>query len=137
MHTFLDSSKFADCKQVYGTSHWRDLPTNWVTHETFKEKFYEEKELKNDRFGMQKLDRIAGSARGMIIMKHFGNNPHCTKEYETLEREVNDNENMVHTDLVKEMLDEGPVFEIVKDKNGEEQRQRALKWSIHKFVFKC
>lgn len=126
-----DRLMYEKSPQVYGTSHWQDLPKEWVTHETFKEKFYDEAEVKQNRFGMQKLDRVAGSARGMIIMKYFGNNPHCSSEAKVLEQEVNDDENMIHTDLVRQLLDEGPEFQVTKDKNGEEQKTKVVKWNVH------
>ncbi|PIC50819.1 hypothetical protein B9Z55_001573 [Caenorhabditis nigoni] len=127
-----DQLMYENCNQVYGTSHWEDLPLEWATTETFLEKFFDEEELEKDPFGMQRLDRVAGSARGMIIMKYLKMNPHCVSEYKLLDKEIADDENLVHTDLVKEILDEGPIYELRKDDQGEEKKYRAAKWNIHK-----
>lgn len=127
-----DQIMYENCLQVYGTAHWNLLPQDWATTETFVEKFYDEEEVEKNPYGMQRLDRVAGAARGMNIMKYLKMNPHCSNELKVLQKEVEDQENMVQSQLVKDMLDEGPIYELRKDEKGEEQKYKMERWNIHK-----
>ncbi|EGT54405.1 hypothetical protein CAEBREN_20187 [Caenorhabditis brenneri] len=118
-------------RQVYGTAHWKDLPKDWMTTDTYKKKFYDEEELERDPYGMQRLDRVAGSARGMLIMKHLESDHLVRKEYDVLKKEVSDPENLCQTELVRNLLDEGPLWEL-KMEEGEEIIRKADKWNVHK-----
>nr|6M6Q_A Chain A, Dicer Related Helicase [Caenorhabditis elegans]6M6Q_B Chain B, Dicer Related Helicase [Caenorhabditis elegans] len=127
-----DEVMFNYDKELYGYSHWEDLPDGWLTAETFKNKFYDEEEVTNNPFGYQKLDRVAGAARGMIIMKHLKSNPRCVSETTILAFEVfNKGNHQLSTDLVEDLLTEGPAFEL-KIENGEEKKYAVKKWSLHK-----
>lgn len=127
-----DKVMYENCEQVYGTAHWHQLPKEWATTDTFVEKFYDEEELEKNPYGMQRLDRVAGSARGMNIIKYMKMNQHCSSELKVLLKEIADDENLVHSDLVKEMLDEGPIYEIKKDEKGDEQKYKMERWNNHK-----
>uniref|UniRef100_A0A1I7T930 RNA helicase n=1 Tax=Caenorhabditis tropicalis TaxID=1561998 RepID=A0A1I7T930_9PELO len=126
-----DKIMFLKARQVHMTAHWTDLPAGWLSGETFKQRFYDEEEVQSNPYGLQRLDRVANAARGMIILSRFKANATCKNEYNLLCRETDDPQNLCQTKLVTELLDDGPMYDL-KVVDGEEKLSVATKWDVHK-----
>uniref|UniRef100_A0A8R1IKN3 Uncharacterized protein n=2 Tax=Caenorhabditis japonica TaxID=281687 RepID=A0A8R1IKN3_CAEJA len=109
--------------------HWESMPPKWASSETFINRFYNEAELSN-RCVSQKLDKVAGSARGNLILPHFKTNSRTEAEYGVIMDVLHRPEFTIATPFVKDALEEGPVY-MIEIKDGEEVKVPAERWTEH------
>ncbi|CAB3408365.1 unnamed protein product [Caenorhabditis bovis] len=116
-------------RQLYKQLHWEGCPPNWPSARIFFERFYDTE----NRYMPQKLDRVVTASRGNLIFNFWRNSQLYEREMKAIDCFLKDPNIGIESQVIQDVLDEGPFNIIELNPQGDEIVRPIEKWNKHKY----